>query len=145
MRRPIIYVEDEESDALLLKISFERIGVVDAFKLVPDGEQAIAYLAGKGNYANRELFPLPCLVLLDLNLPRKSGFEVLQWRRQDKVARTIPFIVFTSSSQPRDIQQAYDLGANAYLTKVPSLNDWTKRASAIRDFWLEQNTSPVCM
>ena len=142
MVKHVLYVEDEEADAFLLKHAFEKIGITEPFQLVTDGEQAIEYLAGRPPYADRDRFPLPCLILLDLNLPRRNGFEVLQWRRDDPVCRLIPVVVFTSSSKPEDVRRAYDLGAAAYLTKLPEPDKWGKRACAIRDFWLEHNHPP---
>jgi len=138
----ILYIEDEESDAFILKYAFQQIGVEDPFDVITDGEQAIRYLSGEGNYADRERFPIPCLILLDLNLPRKSGFEVLEWRRAHSVARLIPVVIFTSSQNAADIRQAYELGAAGYLTKVPGPADCCDRACAIRDFWLDHNIPP---
>lgn len=138
----LLYVEDEDSDVLLLKIAFEKVGLKDRFKRAIDGEDAIKYLAGLGQYANRELYPVLCLVLLDLNLPRKNGFEVLEWKREHPLAKRIPFVIFTSSCNPRDIERAYDLGAAGYLIKLPNPEDWNKRAAAIREFWLEYNQPP---
>ena len=142
IKRVLLYVEDEESDAFLFKIAFRKIGVRDAFHHATDGEDAIRYLSGLGRYANRELYPVPCLVLLDLNLPRKNGFEFLQWRQSHATARRIPVVIYTSSNNPKDIERAYELGAAAYLIKLPGLEDWARRAGAIRDFWLEHNTPP---
>jgi CheY-like chemotaxis protein len=142
MTKHILYVEDEESDAFLLQHSFHQIGLTDPFQLVTDGDQAIQYLSGEGLYADRQRFPMPCLILLDLNLPCKNGFEVLEWRRHHPVAGLIPVIIFTSSTNPEDIRRAYTLGAAAYIVKLPEPQKWTQRACAIRDFWLEQNTPP---
>lgn len=142
MGKNLLYVEDEESDAFLLKHSFEQIGIPDPFHLVTDGEQAIDFLAGQGAYADHDRFALPCLILLDLNLPKKSGFEVLEWRLQHPVVRMIPVVIFTSSHNPEDVRHAYQLGAAGYLIKLPNPLEWTRRACAIRDFWLENNTPP---
>ncbi len=142
MGKHILYIEDEESDAFLLKHCFQQVGIEDPFQLVTDGDQAIQYLSGQGPYADRQRFPIPCLILLDLNIPKQNGFEVLEWRRQHPVAKLIPVVIFTSSSNPEDVRRAYELGAAGYLTKLPNPTDWGTRASAIRVFWLEQNTPP---
>ena len=142
MVKHILYIEDEESDAFFLKYAFEQIGIQEPFQLITDGAQAIEYLAGEGPYADRQRFPIPCLILLDLNLPRKNGFEILEWQRQHPVARLIPVVVLSSSHNPDDVRHAYDLGAAGYLTKLSNPDDWAKRTCAIRDFWLEQNTPP---
>ena len=105
MVKHVLYVEDEEGDAFLLKYAFQKIGIQDPFQLVADGEQAIQYLSGQGEYSDRQRFPMPCLILLDLNLPRRNGFEVLEWRREHPVARLIPVVIFTSSSNPADIRR----------------------------------------
>lgn len=142
MSQHILYVEDEESDAFLLKHCFLKLGIHDPFQLVTDGEEAIAYLSGNGAYVDRDHYPLPCLILLDLNLPKKNGFEILEWRRRHSLISLIPVVIFTSSSNPEDIRHAYELGASAYLIKLPNPTDWGTRASAIRAFWVEQNTLP---
>jgi len=144
MVKHVLYVEDEESDAFLLKHCFQRIGIENPFQLVTDGERAIQYLSGGPPYAERQRFPLPCLILLDLNLPRRNGFEVLEWRREHPVAKLIPVVIFTSSHNPEDVRRAYELGAAGYLTKLPNPNAWGKCACAIRDFWLGHNTPPPC-
>src|SRR5690348_17664555 len=100
MVKHLLYVEDEESDGFFLKLCFQEIGIQEPFQLVTDGEQAIHYLSGQGPYADRQRYPLPCLILLDLNLPRKSGFEILKWRRGHPVAKLIPVVIFTSSHNP---------------------------------------------
>ncbi len=78
MLKHVLYIEDEESDAFLLKHSFQQIGIQDPFQLITDGEQAIAYLSGQGPYADQQRFPIPCLILLDLNLPR--GRNSRSWK-----------------------------------------------------------------
>lgn len=143
LKQPLLYVEDEPNDAMLLEVAFRHAGISNPLKVVSDGEQAVEYLSGKGIYADREKYPLPCLVLLDLNLPLKPGFDVLRWMRAHPNLRTLPVLIFTSSDRPHDINLAYQLGANGYLIKSPSLAEWKSRAAAIRDFWLIHNLAPV--
>lgn len=136
-KKPVVlYVEDEDSDVLLLKLAFEIAGVGFELKTVTDGEKAIEYLAGAGAFRDRTRFPLPDLVLLDLNLPRESGFEVLQWIRQRRSFESLPVIVYTSSLNAEDCARARALGANDYLEK---LSDVKEIATFARDFsrrWL---------
>lgn len=116
------------------------------FLVVEDGQKAIDYLSGVNGYSDRHTYPFPCLVLLDIKLPGISGFDVLRWMRQEsnqQHLKELRTVIFTSSDAPQDIHTAYSLGANGYLTKLPEPNDWTKRANAIKEFWLIHNTPPL--
>lgn len=95
--------------------------------------------SGKGRYGDRVGFPLPCLLLLDLNLPKKSGLEVLKWIRNEPAVSTLPVIVLTSSLQDADVHRAYVQGANAYLVKPSAPGDLVRMAATIREFWLVHN------
>jgi CheY-like chemotaxis protein len=138
----ILYVEDEETDVLLLRHVLSRAGITSLLKTVKDGRAARDYLAGHEPFADRRQYPLPSLVLLDLNLPYWSGFEVLEWLRQQPQLRRLPVVVFSSSSRPDDVARAYDAGANAYLVKPNALAELTVQVQALRDFWLLQNQFP---
>jgi len=138
----VLYVEDEETDVMLLQHVFTKAGIYNPLQTVKDGKSAKEYLAGNPPFDDRRLHPLPGLVLLDLNLPYWSGFEVLEWIRQEPQLRRLPVVIFTSSSRPDDIARAYDAGANAYLVKPNALADLTALAVAVRDFWLMQNRLP---
>jgi CheY-like chemotaxis protein len=138
----ILYVEDEESDVTLLQHVLAKTGIHDPLQTVKDGREAKNYLAGNPPYNERGRYPLPGLVLLDLNLPYWSGFELLEWIRQQPQLRRLPVLIFSSSSRPDDIARAYDAGANAYLVKPSALADLTALALALRDFWLLHNRLP---
>ena len=138
----ILYVEDEEADVILLQHVLTKAGIDNPLQTVKDGKAAKDYLAGDGPFADRKLHPLPGLVLLDLNLPYWSGFEVLEWIRQQPQLRRLPVVIFSSSSRPDDIARAYDVGANAYLVKPNALADLASMVTALRDFWLLQNRLP---
>ncbi len=120
---PIILVADDcENDMLLMRTVFKRVGFLQPLRFVPNGEQAIAYLSGEGVYSDRQQFPLPTALLLDLNMPRKSGFDVLRWIREQPPLECLRVYVLSASNRAEDIRQAYDLGANSYLVKPRNLD-----------------------
>jgi CheY-like chemotaxis protein len=92
----ILYVEDEKSDVLLLRVAFTRAGLLNPVHIAMDGAEAIDYLVGNRPFADRNQHPLPALVLLDLNLPKKSGFQVLSWIRQQPQFASLPVVIYTA-------------------------------------------------
>jgi CheY-like chemotaxis protein len=106
---------------MIVSAAFKKTAPNILLKAVSDGEQAISYLSGQGAYGNRELNPLPLLVLLDIKLPRKSGLEVLEWIRSRPELKNVPVIMLTSSNESNDLDRAYALGANSYLVKTVDL------------------------
>ena len=141
MARTILLVEDEPNDVFFMQQAMQKAGVVNPIQVANDGQQAIDYFKGAGKFANREEFPLPCLVLLDLKLPYVMGLDVLQWIRQQPGWPVI-VIILSSSKEEEDIATAYRLGANGYLVKPPDLGKLQDMAKSIKDFWLTQNTPP---
>jgi CheY-like chemotaxis protein len=137
--KPILYVEDEENDAFFLQRAFQQAEIPHPLVVVPDGQEAIDYCLASGRYQDRGEHPLPFLVLLDLNMPKKSGLEVLTWIREEFLLRTLPIIILTSSLQEADIHRAYQAGANAYLGKPSRPDDLLKMVMAIKDFWIDHN------
>lgn len=133
---PLLYVEDEPDDVFFLRAAFRRVGLPPDFPVVEDGEKAIAYFAGEPPYEDRERHPLPSLVLLDLNLPLRSGFEVLEWLRSRPEGRTLDVIIFSSSGRPEDRSRAAELGASGYLLKPASGLDFAAIASELKQAWL---------
>lgn len=140
---PILQVEDREEDVFLLKYAFEKAEIRNPVHVASDGQAAIDYLSGAGRFSDREKFPMPCLVLLDLKLPRKMGLEVLQWIRSQPRLRTLIVIIMSSSLFEGDIQRAYELGVNAFLVKPSDSNTMAAICKAIRDFWLAHNKPPL--
>ncbi len=138
MPKPVVlYVEDEEDDVLLMKLAFEKAGLGQALQSVGDGIDAMKYLAGENSYADRQRHPLPSLVLLDLNLPVKSGFEVLDWMRGRPELRQIPVVVFSSSDIPEDKARARDLGARDFIEKPSGGKDAFGRVvRSLSDKWI---------
>ena len=133
-RREILLVEDNQADALLLQEALRLAEVHEPVHVVRDGESALEHL--------RVVTPLPKLVLLDLNLPRKDGREVLAEIRADPALHELPIIILTTSSSPPDVQFAYESGANAYIRKPLGLDELVDAAESIRDFWLRTATLP---
>ena len=127
---------------MLLQHVLQKAGIRNPLQTVKDGKLAKDYLAGNAPFDDRALHPLPGLVLLDLNLPYWSGFEVLEWIRQQPQLRRLPVVIFTSSNRPDDIARAYDAGANGYLVKPNALADLQTLVLALRDFWLLHNRFP---
>jgi CheY-like chemotaxis protein len=145
MSKTILLAEDEENDVFFVKQAFEEVGILNPLQVVQDGKEAMDYLNGNGGYADRERFPLPCLMLLDLKLPRVMGLEVLKWMRGQPELRSLIVIILTSSRLEPDIEMAYQLGANAYLVKPSSPRELREIAAGIKQFWLELNHGPaVC-
>jgi CheY-like chemotaxis protein len=139
----MLQVEDDENDRVLLKIAQQTARLLMNVVAVEDGEQAIAYLKGEGTYSNRLRSPLPSLVLLDLKLPRKGGFEVLEWIRGEESLKELPVIVMSSSAQECDRMRALRTGANAYLVKPISLTSLVEMVERIYFDWLAGFGSPA--
>ena len=116
----ILLVEDSEDDVFIMKHALKKSGNQVPLQIVTDGEMAIQYLSGKGDYADRQRFPVPSLVLLDLKLPYINGFEVLSWIRQQPELACINVVVLTGSAEKKDQNKASALGANSYLVKPPT-------------------------
>lgn len=138
-RGPILLVEDNPDDVFFMQRACRSAGVANPLHVAEDGDKAIEYLSGAGKFANRAVYPLPCLILLDLKLPGKSGLEGLAWLRHQPKFTTNIVIVLTTSREPRDIQEAYRSGANAYLVKPTSPTQLAELVSAIKTFWIEYN------
>jgi two-component system response regulator len=141
--RPVLYAEDEENDAFFLGRAFKAAGIAHPLVVVPDGREAIDYCLGRGAYAGRPDHVLPCLVLLDLNLPGKSGIEVLEAIRKESAIPLVPVVVLTSSLQDSDIHLAYSRGANAYLGKPSQPDELFGIVQSLNEFWLKRNRSTV--
>src|ERR1044071_1784775 len=114
--KTILQVEDDPNDVFLLQHAMKKVGVANPIRVASDGQQAIDYLQGAGKFADREQFPFPCLVLLDLKLPYVMGLDVLRWIRE-RSWKALPVVMLTASGEDVDIATAYRLGANAFLTK----------------------------
>lgn len=119
----VLHVEDEPSDRMIIDAAFRKAAPGVRLMAVVDGAEAIEYLSGQGIYKNRDAHPLPQLVLLDLKLPKKSGFEVLEWVKAQPGLKQIPVIILTSSPESKDVDRALGLGASSYLVKSIDLKE----------------------
>lgn len=140
---PILHVEDREEDVFLLRYAFKRAEIANPVHVVTDGRQAINYLAGSGEFADRERFPLPGLVLLDLKLPQIMGLDVLEWIREESPVKWLIVLILTSSIHEKDVQRAYDLGVNGFLVKPADTATLTDMSRALKHFWLAHNRPPA--
>lgn len=144
MPKTILLVEDSDDDVFLITRAFKTVGLVTPMVRATDGRDAIDYLSGKGQYADRVKFPMPSLVLLDIKMPFISGLEVLRWIRGQALLAALPVVMFTTSSQECDVRSAYAAGANAFLVKPARLEECTSIASVIKQFWVDANIAPPC-
>jgi CheY-like chemotaxis protein len=132
----ILLVEDDPNDVVLMSLAFNRARLANPLRVVHDGEEAVSYLSGKGIYHDRDHYPLPFLVLLDLRMPRMDGFEVLAWIRSQSQFRELPVVVLTSSAEQPDAIKAFKLGANSYLVKPAQFEDLVQLMRRLQGYWL---------
>jgi len=135
----ILLVDDDEGDILLAKRALENGKFYNAMHVAKDGVEAMAFLKQQGEFADAER---PDLILLDLNMPRKDGREVLAEIKQDPSLRSIPVVVLTTSDSEQDVAKMYDLQANCYVTKPVDLEQFTKIVKEIKNFWFSVVSLP---
>ena len=140
----VLLIEDDENDAIILDRAFQKVGLPEALHIARDVDEATAYLLSLGASGERSGSPLPEIVLLDLTLPRKSGFHFLEWVRSHSDFRDLPVLVFTSSRQREDYRRAFELGANSYLIKPLGLDELSIFAKSVVNYWLRMET-PVAL
>lgn len=138
----ILLAEDDEDYVLLIRQVFVKAHIPNPMHVVSNGEEAIAYLKGEGKYARRDEYPLPDIFLLDLKMSRVNGIEVLKWVRQQPNLAALRVLVLTSSDRIRDVNEAYQLGANSFLVKPMDFQDFTQLSRLIADFWFKASRSP---
>ena len=132
----VLYVEDNQEDFDLFELAAKRCGTPFSLQRAADGEQAVAYLDGADPYNDRDAYPFPDLVLLDLKLPRLDGFAVLQWIRANPATRSLPVVVLAGSSFRADIRRSLELGANHYAAKPGTFAELEVLIDQIADVWL---------
>ena len=136
MSKPILLVEDSPDDVFFMQRALKQAGCTESLHVVEDGQQALDYLAGRRNYADRHSHPLPAIILLDLKLPQVPGLDVLDWIRHEPSVATTPVIVLTSSRADSDIDAAQRRGANAFVVKPTSTQQRLEFAKHFVGFWL---------
>ena len=138
----LLLIEDDANDILLIQRAFRKANLTIPISIVQDGDAAVNYLSGRAPYGDRELHPLPLLILLDIKLPRRSGLEVLEWVKSQPVLRRIPIVVLTSSKENTDVDHAYEIGANSYLVKPVTSSALESMMEALDKFWVRVNQYP---
>ncbi|NNE93298.1 MAG: response regulator [Verrucomicrobiales bacterium] len=133
----VLLVDDSAVEGVLVESCMEMPMKLDA--TIPDGEQAMAYLRKEGEYSHART---PDLILLDINMPEKNGFEVLAEIREDKSLSTIPIVMFTTSDEESDIRKAYSMGANSYIEKPPGIDRLTLILKSLADYWTSTSRIP---
>jgi CheY-like chemotaxis protein len=136
LNRTILLVEDNKDDVFLMKRALEKARIVNPVTVLDTGQEAMDYLAGKGEFADRETYPIPAAIFLDLKLPFVYGHEILGWIRGQKEFESVVVIVLTSSNQASDLSRCYALGANSYLVKPPTAEQIEALARAFKWPWL---------
>ena len=137
----ILLVDDSKNDIFMLRRAFKKAEFNTLLQEVHNGDQAIAYLAGEGIYGDRDQYPLPAVMLLDLNMPMKNGFDVLSWVRAQPVFKRLSIIIVSASLRPEDVERTFDLGASSYLVKPSSIDDLAAMVRSLRD-WTRINHFP---
>jgi two-component system response regulator len=137
--KEILLVEDNPDDVELTRLAFEEANVANHLVVVRDGAEALDYLFARGRYASRDATALPSIVLLDLNLPKLDGREVLQAIRADAATRDLPVIVLTTSAEPFDVEASYALGVNSYIQKPVDFEQFVWAVRQVGLYWLVLN------
>lgn len=137
----VLIVDDNEMDTELAAEAFRHSAQDTVLHIANNGQQALDYLFGKKQYANRKLYPLPRLVLLDIKMPGMDGLEVLEKIKGDDSIKHLPVIMLTSSADQRDRARSYELGANSYLVKPVSFGQFRTMVGVIDEYWLNLNVT----
>ena len=140
-KQTILLVDDSENDLMLMRAAFQMAKCNILLQEARNGEEAIAYLKGEGLYGDRNKFPLPIVMLLDLNMPKKNGFDVLAWVRAQPGLKRLAIIILTASMRGEDLERVFDLGATSFLVKPSSLEALAAMMRRLCD-WIEINHFP---
>jgi CheY-like chemotaxis protein len=141
-QRCVLLAEDDLTDVALMSLAWGKSSVTVPLCVVRDGQEAMDYLAGREQYQDRQRYPFPSLVLLDLKMPRVNGFEVLDWLQQHARLRRVPVVVLSGSDDRGDLNRAYDLGANSYLVKPSAFEELHVLVDRVKAYWVELNHGP---
>lgn len=143
MHKDILLVEDNPDDVELTRLAFEEANVANRLAVVSDGAEALDYLFARGRHADRDPNDLPSIVLLDLNLPKLGGREVLKAIRENPLTHALPVIVLTTSAEPLDVESSYALGVNSYIQKPVDFEQFVWAVKQVGLYWLVLNHPQV--
>ena len=138
----VLLAEDNVDDVILTQIAFKKARLANPLEIVRDGVDAIGYLKGERQYADRKRYPFPMLLLLDLRMPKVTGFEVLTWLRDNPTLKHLPVAVMTSSADEPDVDRAFELGADSYLIKPPNAEALLALVQRLKAYWLILKDTP---
>jgi len=140
-RKTVLLVDDSENDLVLMRMAFKKAEFINQLQIVHNGAEAVSYLKGEGDYSDRNQYPLPTVMLLDLNMPMMNGFEVVAWVRTQPTLKHLTIIILTASMRMEDVERAFDLGASSFLVKPATIEELTAMIRCLRD-WLQINHFP---
>jgi CheY-like chemotaxis protein len=141
--KKILLVEDSTDDVLLTLRALQQANILNEVIVARDGQEAIEYLTGEGQYAGRDVSDSPVVVLLDLKMPRMGGLEFLRKIRTIELLKLLPVVILTSSKEEQDICESYNLGANSYIQKPVDFEQFVQAIRTLGLYWLVLNVSPV--
>jgi CheY-like chemotaxis protein len=136
-QRAILLADDDENDVYFVRRALKRAGMEDRLFVARDGQEAVNYLNGDSRYSDRKAYPMPALLLLDLKMPRMSGFDVLEWLQKKNHFQELPVVVLSSSNQESDRQKAMELGADEYHVKQQAFQNLVGLVEELRERWLD--------
>ncbi|GFO65708.1 response regulator [Geomonas paludis] len=138
----ILLVDNDQDQAHFTRLALQRVGVITPVQSARDGEEAIGYLSGRGVFQDRDSYPMPVLMLLDLQLPHISGVGLLSWLREQPALKRLPVVVLTTPVPAADLNRAYELGCNSFLFKPNSFNALLVMMQNLVQYWLGLNVAP---
>jgi CheY-like chemotaxis protein len=138
----ILMAEDEPEQAELARRAFKKHCFINPIFIVSDGTEVLSYLLGEGNFANRDEYPLPSLLMLDLRMQRMHGFDVIRWVRAHPDFKELPIVVLSTSDELRDVNQAYSMGATSFMMKPVEFVEFVHITTILPNYWLWLNTAP---
>jgi CheY-like chemotaxis protein len=141
-RPTLLIVEDNDDDIFFIERIFKQIGARCELRFARDGMEAIDYLSGRGTFKDRAQYPMPTIILMDLKMPRRNGFEVLEWMHNQPEITLIPTIVVTSSTLQEDVTRAYRLGANAVMNKPVDKDSLLQMLKSFHIYWTDYVEMP---
>jgi CheY-like chemotaxis protein len=144
-RLNVLLVDDSADDTTILHRAFSRIAPDIVLHFARSGVEALDYLKGADHFADRNRYPLPSLLVLDLKMPGVDGFDVIQWVRKESQLNDLPIVVLSSSNDPSDISRAHELGADAYHVKPSDLNALIGLVEGLKTYWIDKKLDPGCL